>query len=259
MSQPERFEILVLGSGEGGKYLAWHTARAGHRTAVVERKLIGGSCPNANCLPSKNESWSAKVADLVRRAAEFGTVTGPGSVDMARVQRRKREMVEGLITLHLDRFKARGAEQIMGVGHFVAQKTLEVRLNDGGMRLLTGDRVFLNLGTHANIADIPSLVAAQPLTHIEALELERLPEHLIVLGGGYVGLEFAQAYRRFGSRVTVVEYGPQLLGREDPDIAGEILQILRTEGIGVLLSTETLRVQGRTGEHVTLPVRTLQG
>src|SRR6266511_1593151 len=112
MSQPERFEILVLGSGEGGKYLAWHMAQAGYRTAVVERQLIGGSCPNTNCLPSKNEIWSAKVADLVRRAAAFGTVTGPGSVDMARVRQRKREMVEGLITLHLDRFKASGAELI---------------------------------------------------------------------------------------------------------------------------------------------------
>jgi pyruvate/2-oxoglutarate dehydrogenase complex dihydrolipoamide dehydrogenase (E3) component len=260
MSQPERFEILVLGSGEGGKYLAWHMAQSGHRTAVVERQLIGGSCPNTNCLPSKNEIWSAKVADLVRRAAEFGTMTGPGSVDMARVRQRKREMVEGLITLHLDRFKASGAELLMGTGRFVAPKTLEVRLNDGGTRLLTGDRVFLNLGTHATMPEIPGLDAAtMPLTHIEALELDRLPDHLIVLGGGYVGLEFAQAYRRFGSRVTVVEHGPQLAGREDPDVADAILQVFGTEGIEVLLAAETLRVQGRSGERVSLLVRTPQG
>src|SRR5688572_21380964 len=149
MAQAEPVDILVLGSGEAGKYIAWHMAHAGYRTAVVERQWIGGSCPNTNCLPSKNEIWSAKVADLVRRAAEFGTMTGPGSVDMARVRQRKREMVEGLITLHLDRFKASGAELLMGTGRFVAPKTLEVRLNDGGTRLLTGDRVFLNLGTHA--------------------------------------------------------------------------------------------------------------
>ena len=138
MSQSDLFDILVLGSGEGGKYLAWHMAQAGHRTAVVERRLIGGSCPNINCLPSKNEIWSAKVSELVRRAAEFGTVTGPRSVDMARVRQRKRDMVDSLITLHLDRFKASGAELIMGTGCFVAPKTIEVRLNDGGTQLLAG-------------------------------------------------------------------------------------------------------------------------
>ena len=214
---------------------------------------IGGSCPNINCLPSKNEIWSAKVADLVHHAAAFGTVTGPGSVDMARVRQRKRDMVEGLIAMHLERYQASGAELIMGTGHFVAPKTLEVQLNDGGTRLLAGDRVFLNVGTHATIPEIPGLVAAKPLTHIEVLELDRLPAHLIVLGGGYVSLEFAQAYRRFGSRVTVVEHGPQLAGREDPDVADAILQVFRTEGIEVLLSAETLRVQGRSGRACEPP------
>jgi pyruvate/2-oxoglutarate dehydrogenase complex dihydrolipoamide dehydrogenase (E3) component len=259
MAHPERYDILVLGSGEGGKYLAWHMAHAGSRTAVVERQLIGGACPNTNCLPSKNEIWSAKVADLVRHAAAFGTVTSPGPVDMARVRQRKRAMVEGLIALHLDRFKASGAELIMGTGRFVAPKTLDVQLNDGGTRLLTGDRVFLNVGTHATIPELHGLVAAQPLRHIEALELDRLPAHLIVLGGGYVGLEFAQAYRRFGSRVTVVEHGPQLAGREDADVADAILQVFRADGIDVWLAAETLRVQGRSGERVSLSVRTPHG
>jgi pyruvate/2-oxoglutarate dehydrogenase complex dihydrolipoamide dehydrogenase (E3) component len=259
MAQPEPYDIVVLGSGEAGKYLAWHMAQAGHRTAVVERQLIGGSCPNTNCLPSKNEIWSAKVADLVHRAASFGTMTGPGSVDMVRVRQRKRDMVEGLIDMHLERYQASGAELIMGTGHFVAPKTLEVELNDGGTRQLAGDRVFLNVGTHATIPDIPGLVAAKPLTHIDVLELDRLPVHLIVLGGGYVSLEFAQAYRRFGSRVTVVEHGPQLAGREDPDVAEAFLQVFRTEGVEVLLSAETLRVQGRSGERVSLLVRTPHG
>jgi pyruvate/2-oxoglutarate dehydrogenase complex dihydrolipoamide dehydrogenase (E3) component len=259
MAQPERFDMLVLGSGAAGKLLAWHMAEAGYRTAVVERQLIGGSCPNTNCLPSKNEIWSAKVADLVRHAAAFGTVASPGSVDMARVRQRKRDMVEGLIALHLERYRASGAGLIMGAGRFVAPKTLEVRLNDSGTRVLAGERVFLNVGTHATIPEVPGLVAAQPLTHIEVLELDRLPEHLIVLGGGYVSLEFAQAYRRFGSRVTVIEHGPQLAGREDPDFADAILQVFRTEGIEVSLSAETLRVQGRSGEHVSLFVHTPQG
>src|ERR1700756_481628 len=227
MPQPEQVEMLILGSGEAGKFLAWHMAKSGHRTAVVERKLIGGSCPNTNCLPSKNEIWSAKVADLVHRADQFGMVTGSTVVDMKRVLARKRDMVDGLIAMHLERYKASGAELIMGAGRFVAPKTLEVRLNDGGTRLLAGDRVFLNLGTHATIPTIPGLADAKPLTNIELLELDRLPEHLVVLGGGYVGLEFAQAYRRFGSRVTVVEHGPQLVGREDPDVADAVTQLLR--------------------------------
>jgi pyruvate/2-oxoglutarate dehydrogenase complex dihydrolipoamide dehydrogenase (E3) component len=127
---------------------------------------------------------------------------------MKRVLARKREMVDGLIAMHLDRYKASGAELIMGTGRFIAPKTIEVKLNDGGTRVLTGDRVALNLGTHATIPDIPGLAVAEPLTNVETLELDRLPDHLIVLGGGYVGLELAQAYRRFGSRVSIVEVGP---------------------------------------------------
>jgi pyruvate/2-oxoglutarate dehydrogenase complex dihydrolipoamide dehydrogenase (E3) component len=151
MSQPERVEMLVLGNGEGGKFLAWHMAESGHRTVVVERKLIGGSCPNTNCLPSKNEIWSAKVADLVHHADRFGMVTGPTATDMKKVLARKREMVDGLIAMHLDHYQTSGAELIMGTGRFIAPKTIEVRLNDGGSRVLTGDRVILNLGTHATI------------------------------------------------------------------------------------------------------------
>jgi pyruvate/2-oxoglutarate dehydrogenase complex dihydrolipoamide dehydrogenase (E3) component len=259
MSELQRYEVLVLGSGEGGKYLAWHMARAGRRTAVVERKWIGGSCPNINCLPSKNEIWSAKVADLVHHAAKFGMVTGSTAIDVARVRQRKREMVEDMITVHLDKYRASGAELIMGAGRFVAPKTLEVQLSDGGTRVLAGERVFLNVGTHATIPPIPGLADARPMTNIELLEIDRLPEHLIVLGGGYVGLEFAQAYRRFGSRVTIVERGPQLLSREDPDVAEELQRILGAEEIATLLGNEVLRVEGRSGKGVRLRVRTSGG
>src|SRR5215468_4825152 len=260
MSQTDSYEDLVLGSGAGGKLLSWHLARSGRRVAVVERRYIGGSCPNTNCLPSKNEIWSAKVADLLHHAAAFGIVTGTVAVDMAKVRQRKREMVEGLIAVHLDLYRQSGAELIMGEGRFVAPKTLEVRLRDGGgMRVLMGERVFLNVGTRATIPPTAGLADARPLTHIEALELDRLPAHLIVLGGGYVGLEFAQAYRRFGSRVTVVQHGPQLLAQEDPDVADAIRQLFSDEGIEVLLSAEALRVEGRSGEGVRLHVRTPQG
>jgi pyruvate/2-oxoglutarate dehydrogenase complex dihydrolipoamide dehydrogenase (E3) component len=254
MSQPEQYEVLVLGSGEGGKYLAWHQAKSGRRTAVVERKWIGGSCPNINCMPSKNEIWSAKVADLLRHAAKFGLVTSSVETDMVRVRQRKREMVDGMIAIHLERYKASGAELIMGAACFVAPKTVEVRLNDGGTRVLASDRVFLNLGTHATIPPVPGLADAQPLTNIELLEIDRVPDHLVVLGGGYVGLEFAQAYRRFGSRVSLIERGPQLLSREDPDIAAEIHRILSGEGIEIHLATDVLAVEGRSGQAARLRV-----
>jgi pyruvate/2-oxoglutarate dehydrogenase complex dihydrolipoamide dehydrogenase (E3) component len=147
MSQPERFEALVLGSGEAGKLLAWHMASSGRRTAVVERRWIGGSCPNIACLPSKNEIWGAKVAHLAHHAAQFGTVTGPVTTDMAKVRQRKRDMVDREIALHLENYKSSGAELIMGTGRFVAPETLEVRLDDGGTRVLAGDQIFLNIGT----------------------------------------------------------------------------------------------------------------
>jgi pyruvate/2-oxoglutarate dehydrogenase complex dihydrolipoamide dehydrogenase (E3) component len=259
MTQSERFEVLVLGSGFGGKLLAWHRAQSGRRTAVVERRWIGGSCPNIACLPSKNEIWSARVAHLARHAARFGTITGPLTTDMATVRQRKRDMVDREIALHLHSYQTSGAELIMGNGHFVAPKTLEVQLNGGGTRLLGGDQVFLNIGTHAAIPSVPGLEAARPLTHIEALELDYLPSHLVVLGGGYVGLEMAQAYRRFGSRVTVIESGPRPMSREDHDVSDEIQRILGDEGIQFLVAADILDVHGRSGEEVSLAVRTPSG
>ena len=259
MSQSEPFEILVLGSGTGGKLLAWHMGRAGRRTAVVERRWIGGSCRNVNCMPSKNEIHSAKVAALVRHGAEYGVTTGRVAIDMSMVRDRKRKMVDHSIAAQLAHYKASGAELIMGSGQFVAPKTLAVRLNDGGTRMLVGDRVFVNIGTHAAIPNVPGLEAARPLTNIEALELDYLPPHLIVLGGGYVGLEFAQAYRRFGSNVTVIEHGPQLMGREDPDVSEALQGILADEGIQFLIGAQIARVQGRSGKEVALIVRTISG
>ena len=259
MPQPEQYEALVLGSGEGGKYLAWHMGRSGRRTAVVERRWIGGSCPNINCLPSKNEIWSAKVADLVRHGSTFGVKADSGASDMIQVRQRKRAMVEGLVAKHLELYKASGAELIMGTGRFVAPKTLEVSLNDGGTHQLAGDRVFINIGTRPAIPDVPGLKEAGPLTNIEALELDYVPRHLIVLGGGYVGLELAQAFRRFGSRVTLIEQGPHIAGREDEDVAEEMRRILSNEGIEILVAAEPQRVSGRSGEEVSMTMRTSSG
>jgi pyruvate/2-oxoglutarate dehydrogenase complex dihydrolipoamide dehydrogenase (E3) component len=256
MSDSEKVENVILGGGEPGKYIAWELARQGRRTIVVERALIGGACPNIACLPSKNVIKSSKVADLIRRAAKYGQRTRPVATDMAKVCRRKREMVDGLVEIHRQRFASHGLEFLLGEGRFVAPRTIEVRLAAGGMRRIEAERVFLDLGTHATVPDIPGLADAAPLTHVEVLELDYVPEHLIVLGGGYVGVEFAQAFRRFGSRVTVVEYGSQLLGREDPDVADAVRAIFDDDGIDVVLSAKTRSIKGRSGDRVQLHIRT---
>src|SRR5215467_3135981 len=259
MPQPQHYDFLILGSGQGGKRLAWHLAGSGHRVVVVERRWVGGSCPAVACLPSKNEIWSARVAHLARHAAQFGTSTGAVAVDMAKVRRRKQDMVDREIAFHLNAYKTSGAELVMGSGRFVGPKTIEVALNDGGTRVLTGSKVAIDVGTHAAIPKIPGLNSAEPLTHIEVLELDTLPPHLIVIGGGYVGLEMAQAYRRFGSRVTIIEPGPQIMGREDRDIADEMQRLLADEGIAFFIEAEPLNVQGRSGEEVSVTVRTASG
>jgi pyruvate/2-oxoglutarate dehydrogenase complex dihydrolipoamide dehydrogenase (E3) component len=259
MAEAERYDALIIGSGEAGKHIAWTMAQMGHRTAVVERKLIGGSCPNIACLPSKNIVHSAKVASFARRAAEFGLELGSFTIDMAGVQRRKRKMVEDEIQGHLNLYKASGAELIMGSARFLAPRTVEVSLNDGGTRMITGDRVFLNLGSRAVIPDVPGTAAAKPMTHIQLLDLERLPEHLIVIGGGYVGLELSQAMRRFGSRVTLIERSPQIASQEDADVSAALLELFHDEGIEVLLGTEVVRVEGLSGQQVRVHVKDANG
>ena len=255
----EHCKNVIVGSGEGGKYLAWHLAQSGEPAMVIERKYIGGSCPNINCLPAKNEIWSAKVAHLVQHADQFGSSTGPVSIDMEAVRKRKRDMVDSLIEIHLGKYKATGARLLMGSAKFTAPKTLEVHLTDADEITVKAERIFLNLGTHATIPDIPGLADCDPLTHVEILELDRLPKHLIVIGGGYVGLEFAQALRRFGSRVTVLQHGAHLLSNQDPDVSDELERILIAEGIEVFTSTEILSVTGRSSDEVTLSLRAPEG
>jgi pyruvate/2-oxoglutarate dehydrogenase complex dihydrolipoamide dehydrogenase (E3) component len=259
MSSTDNYDVLVIGSGEAGKYLAWTMAGEGHRTAVVERQLIGGSCPNIACLPSKNIIHSAKVRSFSMRAAEFGVELESAVTSMKGVQARKRAMVDSLRQLHLDRYRASGAELIMGQARFVGERTVDVELAHGGQRRITGERVFLDLGTHATVPDVPGLVAARPMTHVELLDLDRLPEHLIVIGGGYVGLELAQAMRRFGARVTVIEQGQQLAGREDADVGAAILELFGDEGITVHLQTQVRNVKGESGSSVHVVTEGLDG
>jgi pyruvate/2-oxoglutarate dehydrogenase complex dihydrolipoamide dehydrogenase (E3) component len=251
-TKPEEYDLLILGSGGAGKLLSWTLARRGMKTAVVERKYVGGSCPNIACLPSKNIIHSAEVASYFRRSEEFGITKENWKINMGAVRERKRRMVAGLVDLHLDNYKKSGAELVMGSGRFTGPRTIEVRSADGAIRVLRGNRVVINIGTHATIEATPGLREAGPLTHIEALELDRVPEHLFVLGGGYVGLEFAQAMRRFGSRVTIVERNPRLIHREDEDISAAMLELFRDEGIDVLTNTRITRVEGKSGALVRL-------
>lgn len=256
MPQTEQFDVIILGSGQGGKKLAWHLARSGKKIAVVERRWVGGSCPAVACMPSKNELWSARVACLARNAGRFGTLVDSIKIDMTRVRGRKQDMIDREIAFHLQAYKESGAELIMGNGRFIGEKTVEVTLNEGGTRMLAGNELVINVGSHAALPDVPGLREAGPLTHIEALELDAAPAHLIVLGGGYTGIELAQAFSRFGSRVTIIEPAPRIMGREDADIADAIGKILSREGIDILQSAQPQRVDGLNGQSVSVTVRT---
>ncbi len=253
VDQPESYDLLVLGSGQGSVYLAWALAKEGQRVVVVDRKYIGGSCPNIACLPSKNVIHSAKVASYFQRSSEFGISKANYTIDMAAVRDRKRKMVARVIDVHLALFES-GAELVIGSGTFVGPKTLQVTLQNGSKRLLYGDKVVIGTGTRARLETVTGLVEAKPMTHIEALELDLIPEHLLILGGGYVGLEFTQAMRRFGSRVTLIVMDGRLLSHEDEDVSEALRALLEDDGVEILLGAHVERVSGESGKHVRLEI-----
>jgi pyruvate/2-oxoglutarate dehydrogenase complex dihydrolipoamide dehydrogenase (E3) component len=248
----EQYDVVVLGSGEAGKYIAWTQAKKGKRAIVVERKYVGGSCPNIACLPSKNIIHSAKVASYFGRSEEFGISKDNWRINMAGVRERKRNMVNGLVDMHLANFKASGAEILIGSGRFIGPKTIEVTLPDDGARILQGENVIISTGSRATVAPIPGLVESSPLTHIEALDLDYVPEHLLVIGGGYIGLELAQALRRFGSKVTIIERNGRLAHREDEDVTALLSDIFREEGIDIITGAAITKVDGKSGDQVEL-------
>src|ERR1700730_9719050 len=250
----EEYDVAVLGSGEAGKYIAWTLAKKGMRAVVIERKYIGVSCPNIACLPSKNIIHSAKVASYFWRSGEFGISKDNTRINMSGVRDRKRKMVEGLVDMHLANFKASGVELLIGSGRFIGPKTIEVALADGGTRGLRGERVLISTGTRKAVEHIPGLPEASPLTHIEALDLDHIPEHLLIIGGGYIGLELAQAMRRFGSRVTIIDRNARLAHREDQDVTDMLHEICGEEGIEVVTSASITSVEGKSGERVKLYV-----
>ena len=252
MEQVERYDILILGGGKAGKTLAMDQARAGKRVAMIEAGMIGGSCINVACIPTKTLVKSAHVANLARHAGAFGTNVTVDGVDMERVAKRTAGVVAGMVDAHWTLFRESGMELVVGWGRFVGPRVIEAETAGGVRRRLTGDRIYLDLGTRADIPPVPGLREAKPLTHVEALKLEALPQRLLILGGGYVGMEMAQAFRRFGSEVVVIEHGVRLAGREDPDVADAIRRVLEADGVEIALGADGAEVSGRSGEHVTV-------
>ena len=253
--QPEEFDLVILGGGTGSTVAAWTFAGEGKRVAVIDRKYIGGSCPNIACLPSKNIIHSAKIASYIRRSKEFGIAHDGFTIDMSGVRERKRKMVTGLNEMYLENYRNAGAILILGgTGRFVAPRTVEVALPNRIKRLLRGTNVIISTGTRATLEEIPGLAGAEPLTHVEALELDRVPEHLLVIGGGYVGIELSQAMRRFGSKVTVIDRNQRLMSKEDEDVCEGLRTLLHDEGIDVLLSTRVKRLSGKSGDSVSIIV-----
>lgn len=248
----EDFDVVILGGGTGSTLAAWTFAAEGKKVAVIDRRYIGGSCPNIACLPSKNVIHSAKVASYFHRANEFGIVHDGFKINMSGVRARKRKMVSGMNEMYLENYRKTGAEFILGTGRFIAQKTVEVAVSDGTVRQLRGTNVIVSTGTRATIGAIPGLAEVQPLTHIEALELDHIPEHLLVIGGGYVGVELAQAMRRFGSRVSVIDRNKKLMPKEDEDVRDALRNLLEDEGIDVLLNAQITMVSGTSGDSVSV-------
>jgi pyruvate/2-oxoglutarate dehydrogenase complex dihydrolipoamide dehydrogenase (E3) component len=256
----EQFDAIVVGAGQAGVPLAIALAKAGRRTALVEREHVGGTCINEGCTPTKTMIASGRVAHLAGRAADYGVRVGTVSVDMGKVRQRKRDIVDSFRSGSERRIATtEGLELISGEACFSGPKTLEIDLKDGGRRSLGAGLIFLNTGGWPAIPRIEGIDSVPVLTSTAILELDNVPEHLLVLGGGYVGLEFGQLFRRFGSRVTIVQRGERLLAREDDDVAGAVADILREDGIEVLLATRPVRVGRRGGEGIDLTVDAPEG
>jgi pyruvate/2-oxoglutarate dehydrogenase complex dihydrolipoamide dehydrogenase (E3) component len=249
-----RFDAVVIGSGQGGNPLAAALAGAGWRTAMVEREHVGGTCINEGCTPTKTMVASARAAYLARRGADYGVHTGPVTVDLARVRQRKRDIVASFRGGGERRLASAHVELIDGRAVLTGPDSVAVELRDGGRRELRASTIVINAGCRPAAPPVPGLDGVPALDSTSIMELDAVPEHLLVLGGGYVGLEFGQMFRRFGARVTVVQRGPALLAREDPDVAEAVAEIMREDGIEVLLDADAVGASV-AGERVRLDVR----
>jgi pyruvate/2-oxoglutarate dehydrogenase complex dihydrolipoamide dehydrogenase (E3) component len=255
MTAPNHYQAIVIGSGQGGNPLCGALAQAGLRTALIERSHIGGTCVNEGCTPTKTMLASGRVAYLARRGKDYGVLTGDIRIDMQRVRQRKRDIVDSFRNGSQKRLeKTANLDLIFGEASFTGPKNVSVRMNGGAQRTLSADRIFINAGARPSVPKVEGLQDVPFLDSTSIMELDAVPEHLLVLGGGYVGLEFSQLFRRLGSRVTIVQTRGQLLVGEDADVAEEVLAILKQEGINVLLSSKAERVM-KSGGGIQLTVR----
>lgn len=255
MPPSQHYDAIVIGSGQGGNPLASAFAAAGRKTAVIEREHVGGTCVNEGCTPTKTMVASARAAYMARRSDDYGVHTGEFSVDITKVRKRKRDIVDTFRSGSEKGLEsAENLDLIRGEAHFTGSKELEISLNDGGTLQLTADDIFINVGARPGNVPVDGLDNVPHLDSTSIMELGEVPERLLVLGGGYVGLEFAQMFRRFGSEVAIIQRGPQLLSREDPDVAEAVAEILREDGIEVLLETEAKSVEqdGEGTIHLTV-------
>ena len=253
----DQYDAIIIGSGQAGGPLSTALAQAGKKTAIIERKHVGGTCINEGCTPTKTMVASARVAYLSRRAADYGVEAGPVSVDMKVVRERKREIVESFRTGSERRIEsAEGVDLLKGEARFIEPKIVEVRLNNGEKRTLSASSIFINAGDRPSIPPIDGIENVPTLDSTSIMELDKVPEHLLIFGGSYIALEFGQMFRRFGSKVTIIQRSAHLLSREDTDIADEVAQILREDGIEILLESSVLHVTQNLNGSIEMVVRT---
>jgi pyruvate/2-oxoglutarate dehydrogenase complex dihydrolipoamide dehydrogenase (E3) component len=255
----EHYDTIVIGTSQGGRFLPAELAKAGQRVALVERDQLGGVCVNNGCTPTKTMVASARIAQQARRGIEFGVRTGPVSVDLAAVRERKRAMVAGARENYASRLAQDGLDLIEGEARFTGPKTIDIALTDGGTRRITGSTVVIDTGSRPRPLTIAGVDDVHVLDSTSIMELDELPEHLLILGGGYIGLEFGQMFRRFGSEVTIVQSAARLMTLEDEDVVDEVAAILRDDGITVLTSSTALRVEPADGGRIRLTIRTEDG
>ncbi len=257
MTSTTQYDAIVIGAGQAGGPLSTALANAGRKTAIIERVHVGGTCINEGCTPTKTMVASARVAYLARRGADYGVHTGPITIDMTKVRQRKRDIVDSFRNGSQSRIEStKGVDLLMGEAHFTGPKTLEVVFPGGERRQLTADAIFINAGARPSKPSLPGIEDVPTLDSTSIMELDSVPDHLLVIGGGYVGLEFGQMFRRFGSRVTVIQRGAKPLAREDTDVADEVATILREDGVEVLLETKPLRVEQSADGTIQLTVQT---
>jgi pyruvate/2-oxoglutarate dehydrogenase complex dihydrolipoamide dehydrogenase (E3) component len=255
----DHYDAIVIGTSQGGRFLPVQLAQAGQKVALVERDQLGGVCVNRGCTPTKTMVASARLAYQARRGAEYGVRTGPVSVDLAAVRERKRAMVAGARENYAGRLAQGGLDLIDGEAHFTGAKTVEVALTGGGTRQISAPVVVIDAGTRPRPLALAGAGDVSVLDSTSIMELDELPEHLIIIGGGYIGLEFGQMFRRFGSEVTIIQRAARLMMREDEDVSDEVAAIFRDDGITVLTSSTPVQVEPDHGSRVRLNIRTEDG